>query len=220
VPEYRDRREAGRRLAAALGTGWRDPVVIGLPRGGVVVAAEVAAALHAPLDVIVVRKVGVPGHRELAAGAVAEGGHRVWNDDVVRQLGVSAAELETMAAAAEREAAALGRRLRGAHDPVRLTGRTAILVDDGLATGATMRVAVEAAKAEGAARIVVAVPVGAPESVRSFARAGVDVVCPTQPTWLRAVSLHYRSFEEVTTDDAAALLAAARTSPGSDRPTR
>jgi predicted phosphoribosyltransferase len=162
------------------------------------------------LDVIVVRKVGVPGHRELAAGAVAEGGHRVWNDDVVRQLGMSAAALDALAEAAEREAAALGHRLRGTHDPVPLAGRTAILVDDGLATGATMRVAVDAAKAAGAAQIVVAVPVGAPESVRSLARAGVEVVCPAQPTWLRAVSLHYRFFDEVTTDDAAALLAAHR----------
>jgi predicted phosphoribosyltransferase len=210
VSEYRDRREAGRRLAAALGTGWPDPVVIGLPRGGVVVAAEVADALGAPLDVIVVRKVGVPGHRELAAGAVAEGGHRVWNDDVVRQLRMSGAEIDALAEAAEREAAALGRRLRGAHDPVPLAGRTAIIVDDGLATGATMRVAVDAAHAEGAAQIVVAVPVGAPESVRSLARAGVQVVCPAQPSWLRAVSLHYRSFDEVTTDDAATLLAARR----------
>lgn len=213
MPEYRDRREAGRRLAAALGTGWPDPVVIGLPRGGVVVAAEVSAALHCPLDVIVVRKVGVPGHRELAAGAVAEGGHRVWNDDVVRQLGLSTAELDALAASAERDAAALGRRLRGTHDPVPLTGRNVILVDDGLATGATMRVAVEAAQAQAAERIVVAVPVGAPDSVRALARMGVEVVCPMQPAWLRAVSLHYQSFEEVTTDDAAALLAAARAAP-------
>jgi predicted phosphoribosyltransferase len=210
VPEYRDRREAGRHLAAALGTGWPDSVVIGLPRGGVVVAAEVAAALQAPLDVIVVRKVGVPGHRELAVGAVAEGGHRVWNDDVVRQLGSSAAEIDELAVAAEREADTLGRQLRGARDPIPLAGRTAILVDDGLATGATMRVAVDAARAAGAVRIVVAVPVGAPDTVLALTRDGAEVVCPSQPTWLRAVSLHYRSFEEVTTDEAAALLAAAR----------
>ncbi len=209
MPEYRDRREAGRRLAAALGSEWPDPVVIGLPRGGVVVAAEVAAAMRAPLDVIVVRKVGVPGHRELAVGAVAEGGHRVWNDDVVHQLGASAAELDALAASAEQEAAALGRRLRGTRQRISLDGRTAVLVDDGLATGATMRVAVEAAQADGAAQLVVAVPVGAPESVRDLGRRGVEVVCPEQPMWLRAVSLHYRAFDEVTTDEAAAILAAA-----------
>jgi predicted phosphoribosyltransferase len=209
VPEYRDRREAGRRLAAALRPDWPDPVVIGLPRGGVVVAAEVATALGAPLDVIVVRKVGVPGHRELAAGAVAEGGHRVWNDDVVNQLSASAAELDALAATAEKEAVALGQRLRGTRPRISLDGRTAILVDDGLATGATMRVAVEAAQADGAERIVVAVPVGAPESVRELARRGADVICPEQPQWLRAVSLHYRAFDEVTTEEAAAILAAA-----------
>src|SRR5579884_688265 len=157
---FKDRREAGRRLAEDLAEyAGLDPVVLALPRGGVPVAYEVAKALNAPLDVFLVRKLGVPGHEELAMGAIASGGVRVVNESVQRGLGLTEAEVEAVAA---QEAAELERReraYRGDRPPPDLRGRTAILVDDGLATGSSMRAAVAAVRQLGPARVAVAVPV-------------------------------------------------------------
>ncbi len=205
---YADRSEAGRVLAAHLADlrGRDDVVVLGLPRGGVPVAAEVARALGAPLDVFVVRKLGVPGHRELAMGALASGGVRVLNDWVVRQAGLSAEQVEQVSAA---EAAELARReasYRGERLPVDVAGRLVVLVDDGLATGATMRAAVAAVRALRPTAVVVAVPVGAPEACRTLAGEADRVVCVEQPEWFLAVGRHYQDFSQTTDDDVRRLL--------------
>jgi predicted phosphoribosyltransferase len=196
---YADRREAGRTLAAALADvvpeGERhDVIVLGLPRGGVPVAAEVARTLGAPLDVFVVRKLGLPGRPELAMGAIATGGVRVFNEDVVHSYAVSPAQLE---AVAEREGAELARRerlYRDDRDPLDVTGRTVVVVDDGLATGATMRAAVAALRARGPRRIVVAVPVAARDSIAALHTDGVEVVCPLIPARFFAVGQFYDDF--------------------------
>ena len=179
APTFRDRVDAGTRLAAALGSaGARDDVVVlGLPRGGVVVAAEVARGLDAPLDVLVVRKVGVPGHEELAAGAVASGGTTVVNDDVLVATGIGQAEMEQRAADRHRAVEEMEQRLRGDRAALDLAGTTAVLVDDGLATGATMRAAAVAARRAGAAWVVVAAPVASPEAVRLLEELADEVVC-------------------------------------------
>jgi putative phosphoribosyl transferase len=214
---FRDRTEAGRALGAAL-RGREPPgtvVVLGLPRGGVPVAAEVARALHAPLDVFVVRKLGTPGHRELAMGAIASGGVRVLNDDVVRHQGVSARTVDAVAA---RELIELQRReqaYRGGRPPTELTGRTALLVDDGLATGATMRAAAQAVRAAGAARVVVAVPVGAADSLQAV--PADDVVCLHIPQSFGAVGAYYRDFTQTTDEEVRRLLRAAP-GAGQDEP--
>ncbi len=196
---FRDREEAGRRLADALGhlRGTEHLVVLGLPRGGVAVAAEVAAGLGAPLDVLVVRKLGFPGHEELAIGAVASGGAIVLNDDVLAMAGLDRAGLEERATRGRRDLAELERRLRDDRQPLALAGTTAVLVDDGLATGATMRVAAVAARQAGATRVVVAAPVGSPEAVQALRGLADDVVCLVVPANLRAVGLYYRDFSPV-----------------------
>ena len=204
---FADRAEAGRALAEELSQrAYVEPVVLGLPRGGVPVAAPVAAALDAPLDVAVVRKLGAPGHPELAVGAVGPGGVRVLNDDVVRALGI---DERALAAVTARERDELRRReqtYRGDRPAAQVRGRTAVLVDDGLATGATMLAAVRLVQVAGAERVVVAVPLGAAASCGRLAEAADEVVCLHRPEPFLAVGRHYRDFHQTTDDEVRALL--------------
>ena len=209
VRRFRDRAEAGRQLAEVLQeyAGRDDIVVLGLPRGGVPVAFEVARALGAPLDVFLVRKLGVPGHEELAMGAVASGGVRVLNEELVRRLGLSAQELDEVVA---REEAELERReaaYRDGRPRPDLRGTVAILVDDGLATGATMRAAVEALRREGPAKLVVAVPTGAEESCDDLRPLVDELICLAKPHPFYAVGLWYDDFAPTTDDEVRELLA-------------
>ena len=205
---YDDRRHAGRELARLLGpyAGRDDVVVLGLPRGGVPVAAEVAHALHAPLDVFVVRKLGVPGHRELAMGAIASGGVRVMNDEVLRRAAVSGTEVEQVVAEERAELRRREEAYRGDRSAVELSGRVVILVDDGLATGASMRAAVDAVRRHRPASIVVAVPVAPIEACRVLETVADEVVCDRTPSSFLAVGHHYRDFSETTDDEVRALL--------------
>lgn len=216
---FENRREGGRELAELLShyAGRDDVVVLGLPRGGVPVAHEVANALGARLDVFVVRKLGVPGHEELAMGAIASGGTRVLNDEVVAAVGIDEARIE---AVADREAAELERRerlYRGDRQPVPVIGQTAILVDDGLATGATMRAAVAALRKRGAGSIVVAVPTASPDTCASFEDEVDEIVCASTPDPFVAVGLWYRDFEPITDEEVRELLEQARTSSANAR---
>jgi putative phosphoribosyl transferase len=209
---FADRADAGRRLGAALAR-YRDqsPVILALPRGGVPVGLEVARALGAPLDVIVVRKLGAPGHEELAVGAIAAGAAYVdW--PIVRQLGVSQSYLEQVTAAEERELERREQAYRQGRAALPVEGRTVILVDDGLATGATLRAAIAALRQRHPARLVVAVPVGAPESVARLREAADDVICLEQPPDFRAVSLTYRDFSATSDTEVVDCLDAARRS--------
>ncbi|WP_309248122.1 phosphoribosyltransferase [Rothia santali] len=250
MARFRDRGDAGRQLGRELaGRALRAPVVLGLPRGGVPVAAEVAALLGAPLDVLVVRKLGVPSYPELAMGAVGEGGVTVLNPDVVRSSRVSEAQLEEAARrerAEVRERAARFRRGRAgsvqaegsapaegltpaegpapsggpayaresapAEGPApELSGRTAVIVDDGVATGATARAACQIARALGAERVVLATPVAPPDVVRSLAASGEadDVVCLHAPRWFGAVGAFYDVFDQTPDEEVVRILGAA-----------
>lgn len=213
---YPDRHAAGRRLAPLLASyaGRQDVLVLGLPRGGVPVAFEVARALDAPLDVFVVRKIGVPGHAELAMGAIASGGIRVLVPEVVRALGIGDAAIDRATEAESFELARREQAFRGdrpAHD---LARRIVILVDDGLATGATMRAAVQALRELGPRRIVVAVPAGAAETCHEMARIADEVVCAAMPEPFQAVGLWYEDFSQTTDDEVRTLLADAATARG------
>jgi putative phosphoribosyl transferase len=204
---FADRVDAGRRLAPMLAP-WAGPdiVVLGLPRGGVPVAAEVADALGAPLDVIVVRKLGVPVQPELAMGALGEDGVRVLNGDVIRSAGVTAAELAAVEAG---ERAELERRttgLRRRWPRIDLTGRTVVIVDDGIATGATARAAAAVARAHGATRVVLAAPVAPPTAVARFADVADDVVVLSTPWRFGAVGEAYVDFDATTDEEVAACL--------------
>jgi predicted phosphoribosyltransferase len=213
MEEFSDRADAGRRLASAVaaaleeagrGPPWRrlrrPPVVLGLPRGGVPVAAEVADALDAPLDVLVVRKLGVPGHAELAFGAIASGGAQVLNPDVLAAAQLDDADVARVVAAETRELTRRERAYRGDRPPRPVRDRTAIVVDDGLATGATMRAAVLALRTLGVARIVAAAPVGSEEACALVAGEADVVVCLQVPRRFRAVGAWYADF--APTDDA------------------
>jgi putative phosphoribosyl transferase len=209
---FRDRVEAGDALGSALRArlAGQRVAVLGLPRGGVPVAAQVATALDAPLDVFVVRKLGAPGHPELAVGAIAGGGVRVLNHEVVSHLRVDDDALERVT---QQERAELQRRehaYRGDRPPVDVAGRTAVIVDDGLATGATVLAAVAAVRALEPDRVVVAVPVGAPDACHRVAQVADDVVCLHAPRRFGAVGAFYRDFRQTTDDQVQRLLRQAR----------
>jgi predicted phosphoribosyltransferase len=208
VHYFRDRRDAGRQLSGRI-IGYRAdrPVVVGLPRGGVPVAFEVARALDAPLDVIIVRKLGVPSHPELGMGAIGEGGVRVLNRRVIAAAGVTDAELATVEAREQVEVDRRARRYRGDRPMVPLGGRTVIVVDDGLATGSTARAAVQAARAHGAERVVLAVPVAPPESVQALAGDADEVVALHTPRNLRSIGEWYADFGQTADDEVEGLLA-------------
>jgi putative phosphoribosyl transferase len=218
---FRDRVEAGDVLATRLGhyarragapqAGAADVLVLALPRGGVPVGARVARALGAPLDVFVVRKLGVPGHEELAMGAIASGGVRVRNEEVVRKLHIDDATLQRVAEAEEQELARRERSYRDQRPPPDLTGRVVILVDDGLATGSTMRAAVAAARRLGPARVVVAVPTAPASTCEQLRLQADEVVCATTPRPFRAVGYSYRSFPQTSDEEVRELLRAAWT---------
>jgi predicted phosphoribosyltransferase/alpha-beta hydrolase superfamily lysophospholipase len=216
---FKDRREAGRRLAAALEPRFRDAdvVVLGLPRGGIPVAYEVARALRAPLDVIVVRKLGVPSQPELAMGAIGEDGIRIINDDVVRLTRVSPAELAAVEAAERAELERRAARFRSGRRRVPLKGKTAIIVDDGIATGSTAKAACQVARAHGATRVVVATPVAPRDCQARFAAVADEVICLHQPTDFWAVGQFYVDFSQTTDEEVRELLAAAATRAGSPR---
>jgi len=206
---FRNRTDAGRRLAEKLAAyaDRPDVLVLGLPRGGVPVAFEVARALGAPLDVFLVRKLGVPGHDELAMGAVATGGLRVLNDEIVRGLGIPEHEIDAVVARELQELSRRERLYRGELPPRDVGGRTVILVDDGLATGATMRAAVKALSRQQPARIVVAVPTGSPDTCEALEAEADDVICAMTPEPFFAVGQWYDDFTQTTDDEVRDLLA-------------
>jgi len=205
-----DRRDAGRQLAKALAAhAGTNPIVLGLPRGGVPVADEVAKALGGTLDVWVVRKLGAPMQRELGMGAIAEGPAVVIDRSIVRELGISRAELLEVARREMAEVRERVTRFRGGRPMPELRGRVVILVDDGIATGGTMRAAIRAVKKRRPARLVVAIPVAAPDIVAALGREVDEVVCPRQPEALFAIGLWYRDFEQVPDAEVVRILAPA-----------
>lgn len=209
---YADRAEAGRVLAERLKplAGRPDLVVLALPRGGVPVAYEIARRLGAPLDVFVVRKLGVPGHEELAMGALASGGVRVLNQDLIDELGIPDRVIEAVTVREQNELERRERAYRGTRPAPDLRGKTVVLVDDGLATGNTMRAAVEAVRAQKPARVIVAVPVAARASCEELAEVADEVVCGRTPEPFRAVGLWYDDFEQTSDEEVGALLSQAQ----------
>lgn len=205
---YTDRHDAGAYLAQLLQhfKNRPDVVVLALPRGGVPVAYEIAKRLHLPMDLFLVRKLGVPVHEELAMGAIATGGVRVLNEDVIRKLRITDEMIEAAAAEQERELKRREKEYRGDRQPLELKLKTVILVDDGLATGASMRAAVQALKMHGPAKIVVAVPVGAPETCREFELEVDEVVCGKKPEDFRAVGAWYHDFTQTTDEEVCRLI--------------
>jgi predicted phosphoribosyltransferase len=205
---FENRGQAGRILAVQLAEyrGRPDVLVLGLPRGGVPVAFEVAQALGAPLDVYLVRKLGVPGHAELAMGAIASGGVRVVNQAMLRSLRISPQQLDAVIRAEEAELRRQERVYRGDRPPPDVSGRTAILVDDGLATGATMQAAVAALRSAGPKEVVVAVPVAPPETCAELEAEADRVVCALTPEPFYAVGAWYRDFSQTSDDEVRELL--------------
>jgi predicted phosphoribosyltransferase len=200
MARFRDRRDAGKTLARKLlhYTDRPDVLVLALPRGGVPVAYEVALALHVPLDVFIVRKLGVPGHEELALGAIASGGVRVLNEGIIDALNIPDKVIEQVA---QRELQELRRReqdYRGDYPPPEIHGRTVIVVDDGLATGASMRAAVTGIRTQAPERIVVAVPTAAPETCEAFQNEVDEIVCAITPEPFLGVGRWYEDFEQTT----------------------
>jgi len=208
---YKDRTHAGRQLARSLRhyAGQHDPIVLGLPRGGVPVAFEVARALDAELDVLLVRKLGMPHHEEYAMGAIGSGGVRVLQPGVPGLMGVTQEQVDQVTAREQAELERRDRLYRGGRPPPRLAGRCVILVDDGIATGATMLAAVRVVRRQGAARLVVAAPVGAPDSVAALEREADEVVCPLAPPRFHAVGQYYRTFGQTDDEEVQDLLARA-----------
>jgi putative phosphoribosyl transferase len=209
---FADRTEAGRRLAARLGdyVGREDIIVWGLPRGGVIVALEVARALDAPLEVSTVRKLGVPGQPELAMGAVATDGVRVLNDEIVAVLRIDADTVDRVTRREMREVERMHKALSGDTEPLDAAGKTLILVDDGLATGATMRAVIEAARLRSPARLVVAVPVAPPDTRLAFRGRVDEIICVTTPEPFYGVGAWYRDFRQTTDREVRAALEEAR----------
>jgi predicted phosphoribosyltransferase len=205
---FANRREAGVELASKLRqyAGRGDLVVLALPRGGVPVAFEVAEALGAPLDIFLVRKLGLPGHPELAMGAIASGDVRVLNEDVVRWYGVPPHAIEAVARQEQAELERREREYRRGRPLIDLRGKTVILVDDGLATGSTMKAAVQAARLHAPAQVVVAVPVGAPSSCEEFAEITDETVCARTPEPFSAVGQWYYDFSQTTDEEVRQLL--------------
>lgn len=214
---FDDRRDAGRQLGARLDhLAGQNAVVLGLPRGGVPVAFEVARHIRAPLDVFVVRKLGVPGHEELAMGALASGGLRVLNDDVVRMLRIPEAWIDAAAERQQREIDRRERSYRGGASMQPVEGRTVVLVDDGIATGATMRAAAMALRRMSPRRLVIAVPVGAPSSCEEMTRHADEMICLEQPASFFGVGQWYRDFSQTTDEEVRRLLLEARGRGGAD----
>lgn len=212
---FHDRADAGRVLARTLAAyaGRPDVVVLALPRGGVPVAFEVARALDAPLDVFLVRKLGVPGQEELAMGAIASGHVRVLNDAVVQALGIPDSVIDAVAAREERELERRAREYRDGRPPVPVAGRTVILIDDGLATGSSMRAAVQALKQQRPGRIVVAVPVAAAQTCDELRGQVDEVICAWTPAPFDAVGLWYDDFSQTTDAEVRQLLERASAHP-------
>ena len=206
---FHDRTEAGQLLAGKLAayTNRADVIVLGFPRGGVPVAYEIARALNAPLDVFLVRKLGVPGHEEFAMGAIGTGGVRVLNDQTVRALRISDQVIEAVAVKEQRELDRRARLYRGDRPPPDLRGKTVILVDDGLATGATMLAAVNALRQQQAGRIVVAVPIAPPETCEPLRAEVDDIICAVTPEPFYAVGCWYEDFSQSTDEEVRDLLA-------------
>jgi len=210
---FDDRRDAGRQLGVALKdayAGATDLIVLGLPRGGVPVAWEVAQALHAPLDILLVSKLGLPGHKEYAMGAIAEGGVLAVDESVLSAHGVSKEAVEAAQAAALTEMERREQVWRSGFPPPALEGRTVILVDDGLATGCTMRAAVAAARKRNPAEIVVAVPVSSEQAWESLRRQADDIVSLHTPALFRAVGLWYSTFTQTRDEEVSEILALSR----------
>jgi putative phosphoribosyl transferase len=205
---FQDRFEAGRFLASKLRhlANRPDVVVLALPRGGVPVGYEVAKALNAPLDVFVVRKLGVPGHEELAMGAIASGGIRVLNENVVRGLGIPDEVVDTEAEEEDRELQRREHEYRDGRPPVDVRGRTVILVDDGLATGSSMRVAARALRKKNPAQIIVAVPVASPATCAEFESEVDQVICAVTPEPFWAVGQWYKDFSQTSDEEVRDLL--------------
>ena len=208
IDYFRDRREAGRALARSLEeyAGRPDVVILALPRGGVPVGYEIARALHAPLDLFIVRKLGVPGHEELAMGAIASGGIRVLHEGVIRELGLSEPTVEYVSRAEEDELLRRERVYRGERPLPTLEGRIVVLVDDGLATGSTMRAAIAAVRQQRPAKIVVAVPVAPPETCEELRRDADDVHCTITPTVFFGVGQWYEQFDQTSDEEVLELL--------------
>ncbi|MBB5214471.1 phosphoribosyltransferase [Parapusillimonas granuli] len=208
-PYFKDREDAGRQLAEAMPRHYRgrdDVIVLGLPRGGVPVAEQVAKALNAPLDVLVVRKLGVPGQKEFAMGAIAPGGVTILDEYVVREMGVSREAVDAVREAEQKELDRRLRRYRAGRPALALAGKTAILVDDGLATGSTMQAAVAAARKSDAAAVVVAVPVSSSEACALLAAQADAVVCPFTPPRFLAVGKWYASFPQTSDEEVCDIL--------------
>ncbi|HEX5165813.1 MAG TPA: phosphoribosyltransferase [Thermomicrobiales bacterium] len=208
LTRFKNRADAGRVLAGMLSkyAAQPDAIVLALPRGGVPVAYEVAVALGLPLDIFLVRKLGVPGHEELAMGAIASGGVRVLNDDVVGPLNIGPTTIERVAAREQQELERREAAYRDGRPRPNLRGRTVILIDDGLATGSTMLVAIRAIKQQQPARIVAAVPTAAPSVCAEIGREADEIVCAMTPEPFYAVGLWYDDFSETTDDDVRRLL--------------
>ena len=206
---FQDRTEAGRLLGESLRQRYgqrEDALVLGLPRGGVPVAYQVASAIGAPLDVFIVRKLGVPGHEELAMGAIASGGVHVLNDDVLHYMPMSSKTIDSVAAREQRELERRETSYRGSKPPHDVAGRTVFVVDDGLATGSTMRAAVRALRQMNAHEVIVAVPVAAEETCDSLQREADDIICLRTPSPFQAVGLWYEDFSQTTDEEVHALL--------------
>lgn len=213
---YKDRAEAGRLLATALKHygGRTDVLVLALPRGGVPVAAEVAKELGVTLDLMLVRKLGTPGHEELAMGVIATGGSQVLNEDLIRHLAISSDVIEAVAQKERRELRRREQAYRGDHPMPAMRERCVILIDDGVATGATMRAAVAALRQQDPARIVIAVPVAPPETIADFQKSVDEVVCLATPTPFLGVGRWYQDFSQTSDAEVRALLAEAWERPG------